>query len=278
MTAKEALRKCSLLIGRKNLYRASRFLMYAARGDFGNDLTVNGERMTQSAALRTSTSPATILDIGAHLGEWTASLLEISSALQIPARVHAFEPCTETFTRLSARFGGSPQVTLVNKACSQHAGVASMHVYSEGGGGTNTLADPLDAREGETEEVQLTTVDLYCKENAIKVIDLLKIDAEGHDLQVISGASGMLDRQAVRILQFEYNHRWIGSRVYLRDAFSLLIPKGYVIGKLTGSLVEFYPQWHWELENWTEGNYIACSPGSMQHFRRQEPTWITLST
>ncbi len=275
MIAKEALRKCSLLIGRRNLYRASRFLMRAARGDFRNDIAANGECIVQAVALRTSAPPATIIDIGAHMGEWTASLLEISDSLQIPAQVHAFEPCAGAFKQVCARFGSSPHVTLVNKACSQHAGTAFMHVYDEGGGGTNSLAEPLDTRTEGTEEVQLTTIDLYCEENAIKVIDLLKIDAEGHDLQVISGASGMLDRQAIRILQFEYNHRWIGSRAYLRDAFCLLTPKGYVIGKLTGSLVEFYPQWRWELEHWTEGNYVACSPSSMHHFRRQEPKWLS---
>ena len=273
MITQKVLRWFSLLIGRRNLYRASRFLMYAARGDVSNDPMMNGERTTQTIALSTSVSPATVFDIGANVGDWTASLLEASRKLRVSASVHAFEPCAETFEMLSQRFADSADVTLVNKACSQHAGTGTMHVYG-GGAGTNSLGEPLDDRDAKTEEVQITTVDLYCKVKSIEKIDLLKIDAEGHDFQVISGASETLDRHAVRILQFEYNHRWIGCRNYLRDAFSLLNAKGYAIGKLTGSQVEFYPHWHWELENWTEGNYVACLERDMGCFSRREPAWL----
>jgi len=40
--------------------------------------------------------------------------------------------------------------------------------------------------------VSVTTVDHFCSEQNISHIDLLKIDTEGHDLEVISGASRML--------------------------------------------------------------------------------------
>ena len=272
--AKDALRRCSRLVGRRNLYRASCFLMHAARGDVANDPLLNGEVMGKTVALRTAVPPATIFDVGANVGEWTRDLLDISESLQIPSRVYAFEPCGETFARLSDRAGNWPNVTLINKGCSRRAGTATMHVYGSGFG-TNSLAEPIDDLVAVSEEVQLTTIDLYCKANTIDKIDLLKIDAEGYDFEVIAGASEMLDRQAVRILQFEYNHRWIGSRNYLRDVFSFLIPKGYAIGKLAGSHVEFYAYWRWELETYTEGNYIACSEHDVQQFRRCEPNWLS---
>ena len=273
MTGKDALRRFSLLVGRRNLYRVSRFLMYAARGDVANDSAMNGERITQDTALRASAPPATIFDVGANVGEWSASLLEAARNLHVSVSVHAFEPCSETFKILSERLANSPELTLVNKACSQRDGTATMHVYGSGAG-TNSLGEPVDGRIATTEEVQITSIDLYCKENAISKIDLVKIDAEGHDFQVISGASEMLDRQAIRILQFEYNFRWIACRSYLRDAFGLLNAKGYKIGKLTGSQVEFYPNWHWDLENWAEGNYIACAEQDMSRFQRREPAWL----
>jgi len=275
MTGKDTLRRFSLLVGRRNLYRASRFLMRTARGDVANDPAVNGERTTQEAALRVSVPPVTIFDVGANMGEWSASLLE--SAHNQHVNVHAFEPCSETFALLSERLASSPEVTLVNKACSQQAGTATMYVFGAGAG-TNSLGEPVDGRIATKEEVQVTTIDLYCKHNNIGKIDLLKIDAEGHDFQVISGASEMLDRVAIRFLQFEYNFRWIACRSYLRDAFELLTAKGYRIGKLTGAQVEFYPSWHWELENWTEGNYVACREQDMHCFSRREPAWLQHAT
>ena len=61
-------------------------------------------------------------------------------------------------------------------------------------------------------------------------------------------------------MQFEYNHRWVFARAYLRDAFDLLTGLGYRIGKLTPKGVEFYPGWDAELETFVEGNYVACEP------------------
>ena len=66
--------------------------MYAARGDVSNDPMMNGERTTQTIALSTSVSPATVFDIGANVGDWTASLLEASRKLRVSASVHELSP------------------------------------------------------------------------------------------------------------------------------------------------------------------------------------------
>jgi FkbM family methyltransferase len=265
-----------MLVGRRNLYRISRFLMYTARGDVANtpyNPLLNGESMVQMVALGVAASPVTIFDVGANIGEWTSGLLEISCNLRIPAEVYAFEPCRDTFAQLSGRYGNRTNVTLINEACSRQVGTATMHVYGSGAG-TNSLAEPVDDNEALSENVRLTTIDYYCNANGIGTIDLLKIDAEGVDYDVIVGASSMLDKKSIRILQFEYNQRWIGSRNYLRDAFNFLVPRGYVIGKLMGPWVEFYPHWRWELEHYAEGNYIACLRDDMDLFQHCEPIWL----
>ena len=46
--------------------------------------------------------------------------------------------------------------------------------------------------------VDVTTIDLFCAEHRIERINLLKIDTEGHDLDVIRGASNMLRRGEYR--------------------------------------------------------------------------------
>ena len=61
----------------------------------------------------------------------------------------------------------------------------------------------------------------------------------------------------IDVLQFEYNWRWIDARYFLKDAFALLLPLGYLIGKVTPAGVEFYDRWHFELETFREANFVA---------------------
>ncbi len=89
-------------------------------------------------------------------------------------------------------------------------------------------------------------------------IGLVKIDAEGHDLAVLRGGERLFAWKRVSIVQFEYSIRWVDARCFLRDAFELLQPLGYLIGKLTSKGVEFYPAWEPAGETFIEGNYVAC--------------------
>ncbi len=130
--------------------------------------------------------------------------------------------------------------------------------------GVNSLHARPDGKGAET--ITLNTVDAYCAQANIRHVDLIKIDAEGHDLMVMEGARRMLEAKAIEALQFEYNARWIDSRHYLKDAFELLQPLGYELGKVTPQGIEFYPGYHWELESFREGNYLACLPGAKARF------------
>ena len=109
-----------------------------------------------------------------------------------------------------------------------------------------------------TEEVATNTLDAYADRAGLDHVTLVKIDTEGHDLAVLRGAQRLFTEQRISIAQFEYNHRWVYARCYLRDVFDLLEPLGYRLGKLTPRGVEFYPGWDADLETFVEGNYVAC--------------------
>ena len=80
----------------------------------------------------------------------------------------------------------------------------------------------------------------------------------------------MLSDRAVSVVQFEYNWRWIESRSFLLDAFELLAGSGYSLGKVTRKGIEFYEEWHPELESFRETNYLACLPAWRSRFPRVE--------
>jgi FkbM family methyltransferase len=156
------------------------------------------------------------------------------------------------------------RVVIQNQALSNQVGTASFFVVGAGLG-TNSLHQGNTPVES-SESVRLNTVDAYCQEAKISRIDLLKIDAEGHDLLVLKGARSMFQSRAISLVQFEYNQRWIYSRHFLKDAFDLLQPLGYSLGKITRKGIEFYPGWHFELESFREGNYLACLPEFRDRF------------
>jgi FkbM family methyltransferase len=245
--------------GRELVVRASRFALNRARLDVANAIDTNGERMLQAHVV-TSARPNVairVFDVGANRGDWSLSMLRCAAhgGRSADLELHAFEASAFTARLLRESLGGH-DVRVNQVALSDHAGSGRLAVVSPGGG-TNSLTDDESAGDL-SEAVELTTVDDYCAEHAISAIDLLKIDTEGHDLLVMLGARAMLDRRAISILQFEYNHRWIGQRRFLRDAFDLLEPRGYTVGKLTPKGVEEYPGgWDWELESFVEGNYVA---------------------
>jgi FkbM family methyltransferase len=265
--ARKIVRTIRSVVGQKQFYRAVRLLMYEARFDVLNDPASNGESYLQRTVLRFA-SNGMVFDVGANVGDWTTSLLQNAHS---GIEVHAFEPSAGTFEMLQKRCTHFPFVTLIPMACSDVVGTAWM-IEVGAGAGTNALtSDPSHA----SRKVSVTTIDSYCQSIGISHIDLLKIDAEGHDFNVMLGTRAMLESHRIEVIQFEYNHRWISSRRVLKDAFDLLVPLGYAVGKLTGNAVQFYPHWHWELETYREGNYVACLPGWQSRFREVPASWIS---
>ena len=100
------------------------------------------------------------------------------------------------------RFGVPGQV--IHGAASSEEGTVQMRVAPPGEEGLG-----LDVKRGwawrlgGTETVRKTTVDALTREATIGKVDLLSIDAEGHDDEVLRGAEETLNRTT--IVEFEYH-------------------------------------------------------------------------
>ena len=57
--------------------------------------------------------------------------------------------------------------------------------------------------EFEKIEVKTNTIDNFCKSKKIKNIDLLKIDAEGHEEYILKGTINLLKKNCVNIIYVE---------------------------------------------------------------------------
>jgi FkbM family methyltransferase len=167
----------------------------------------------------------TVFDVGANVGEYAASLLELSGDR---TRIYCFEPASGTFRTLSEALEGRPGVTLEN--CGLGDADTEATLYSLGDG--SKLASLYERRIEHAgvhldhkETIRLLTLDGYCAQHGIDAIDLLKMDVEGHEMSVMRGARRMLEGGHIRFLQFEFSAANIDSRTFFRDFHQILSPK-----------------------------------------------------
>ena len=248
---------------RRFSWRTGRWLYTLARGHTGNDMAVNGEARLQEMVLAAAQSQGralTVCDVGANLGDWSDMMLTATTAAGVETQLFAFEPIPATADKFEARFlGRSTAPALQRMALSDSAGTAEMAVFSETGG-TNSLVFRDDEEIGARVTVPLEAFDAWAEAAGVKQVDLMKIDAEGHDMAVLKGCTEALRTGALKAVQFEYNHRWIAARAFLRDAFELAQPFGYHVGQVRPDGIEIYDQWHFELEQFVEANYALVHP------------------
>jgi len=247
-----------------------------ARNDVTDRISENGEKWVQSCVLKTcrenNSGRVVVFDIGANIGDWLRSLLDVAERLGFLSQldVHAFEPVPATYERLLNMIKNDQRAAVaVTKpeclAMSSSQGSASMFVVGDGVG-INSLHKDSTAIDTQSIAIETNTVDNYLKENNIKTVHLLKCDTEGHDMEVLRGAQNALRHEFIYVLQFEYNHRWVFSRNFLKDVFDLVADLPYAIGKVTPSLVEFYSEWHPELERFFEANFVIVHDDARQWF------------
>lgn len=260
------------LLGRRSFLRLARFFDYRARGDVPNLMETNGELLVQRLVLTTAGEEAQIVavDVGANVGGWSEALVD-TAARVAPGRqlvLHAIEPAPDSFERLRGvlgnRSGPRLDVVLSRLAASDEDGTGTIYLM-----GSESVVNSLYEREGARPlEVRLQTLDGYAKEHGIPEITLLKIDAEGHDLNVLRGARGLLRDQAICVAQFEYNWRWIQAGHFLKDVFNLVEPLGYEVGKIASDAVVAYRGYNWELDTFHEANYLICRRDWVDRFPR----------
>ena len=143
-----------------------------------------------------------IFDIGANIGQSTASYLS-----EFPnARIWSFEPSKELHSILTSKFSSDPRVTCERLALgsanedvilNQTSNLTMFHLSDP----TREMPDQVTLTG--TESVHVVTTDAYCKRNQVDCIDFLKIDTEGHDLEVLQGARDMLAAGRIGCVQCE---------------------------------------------------------------------------
>ncbi|MEO0882818.1 MAG: FkbM family methyltransferase [Pseudomonadota bacterium] len=260
---------------RRLKWRIGRRLYCDARGEQASPAMVqNGEAFLQRSVVANVPTDTMMVafDIGANQADWTRRLLAgTPDTRRHPnhLRIHAFEPVLATasmFTEALRQEPGQDCVKLNAFGLSDHPGRIDIGIFAEGAG-TNSLHFERDTcRPKRAEPVLLNTLDQYCAEQTIDHIHLVKCDAEGHDAHIIEGAANTLKAGRIDIFQFEYNHRWVLARRFLRDVFDIIDGTDYTLGRLDPQHVSLFDSWHFELERFFWSNYVLVHKRALNWF------------
>jgi len=195
----------------------------------------------------------TVFDVGARQGDWTALAL----AMNPHAAVHCFEPAGIPYRGLLKR-GFPDAVRCNNIGLSSVKGTRTLYlrvgsVYRRSG----LVAHPPGAISSATETAGFDTLDNYCAEHAVRRIDFLKLDVEGHEMEVLRGGLGMLGSESIRRIQFEYGGCTIDARVLLKDFFDLFADRPYRFFKIVPRRLEPIDEYDQRLENFQYKNFAV---------------------
>lgn len=204
---------------------------------------VTGETWLQSQFAQ-HLRPKTIIDVGANLDVYGAEVFP-------EAKIYACEPHPVTFSRLEKIHSEDVKnghITLLNIALSDTAAKMSLYDFADDAElkhtqPTSALAslskeviEGLHKQKAKSYKVEVKTIDQVIKEHKLREVDILKIDTEGHEHHVLLGAKQALQRQRIKVIQFEFNEMNVTTRSFLSDFMQLLpdymfyrlLPRGVV--------------------------------------------------
>ena len=138
------------------------------------------------------------LDVGANIGETAREILYSYSNIKL----YCFEPVLSTFEKLAQRFSNVSNVICLRLALSSTNGMAKMNISGDSEM-SYIVQQNTNSNSHAFEEVPVSTLDQFCKENEIPHISFLKIDTEGNDLEVLLGSKRYLENQKIDIIQVE---------------------------------------------------------------------------
>jgi|688.fasta_scaffold98025_4 FkbM family methyltransferase len=196
----------------------------------------------------------TFFDIGANVGSYTQAIL----ALLPKASVVAFEPSAQAFSELQKSFGSKDGVILVNAGVGEFSGSAKL--YSDfGGSGMGSLTkrklDHFGVEFNFEEEISITTLDDWCISNNLWP-DMIKMDVEGHELEVLT--KGIQALKNVSAIQFEFGGCNIDTRTFFQDFWYFFLEQNFRIWRITPSGVFQVNSYSEYDESFVTTNYIAA--------------------
>ena len=142
----------------------------------------------------------TVIDVGANAGVYTFSAAQRVGSTGLVLAIEPFSQCV-AYLNETCRVNQLDWVKVCSGAASDRNGKAKLSLSS-----ASELNELISEEDGQTrnassfEEVECFTLDSLIEKYGVSRVDFLKIDAEGHELQVLKGSDRLLNEFAPIIL------------------------------------------------------------------------------
>ncbi len=193
---------------------------------------------------------AVIFDIGANVGDWSKFL--INEYKNINYKLYLFEPSQVTFNELVKNIEQMEGRYFYQIGFGDKQDKIQIYYDNEAQGSAGAFIKNAKY----SEEIDIDTIDNFCKENNIKTIDFLKMDVQGYELNILNGAKEMLQNGNIKFIQFEFDEPNIENRIFFKDFWNLLHDKYRLYHSLYNGLIEI-KEYHYSIENFSCMNYLA---------------------
>lgn len=259
------LGKALLLSANRRLYSPTAYKIARKYVGFWNgeafpDPELNGEfRLLGIIAQGTKV----IFDVGANIGKFSLQCFKLSNTLA----VHAFEPDKDCLALMKGSKTDGQSAWFLNQIALGDKKETRTFYLQERAVLNSFHTDTKPSRRPPT-TVEVETIDSYCEQHAIRHIDFMKIDTEGHDIFVLKGAAQMLEQCAIDFIQFEIARESVAARVFLKDFVDLFDRYHYSVYRIRPkSLYQlvYSPQ----EEMFTYTNFFAISPKASPEIRKK---------
>tara|TARA_B110000971_G_scaffold168915_1_gene173389 strand:+ start:104 stop:799 length:696 start_codon:yes stop_codon:yes gene_type:complete len=181
----------------------------------------------------------TIIDVGAHKGEFAQNALQIESV----NKIIAFEPQKKIFSLLKEKFSDNDKVVLNNFALSEKVEKRIMKINKMTA--TSTLNHEINNDSLyfkfksfllyqknsiiDEEEIDTTTFDAFFNEEIFNENTLLKIDTEGYEMHVLKGSEQKIKEIKYILIENQFSKMY--KNVNFRDCHDFLRKKNFKLLK-----------------------------------------------
>jgi FkbM family methyltransferase len=191
------------------------------------------------------------------VGHYTEAFLKKHPA----GHSYVFEPSERHFEILAKRLGNRKNITFLKCGLADEGKDALLYKDAEVTGLASLTKRRLNhygINMDQFETVKLQTLDQIIKQQNVPSIDLLKIDVEGHELDVLKGATNAFRDARIHLVQFEFGGCNLDTRTSLADFFYFFKERAFTLGLVQPSgRIQMLPNYDEFFEQYRTANFVA---------------------